>query len=126
MAAAEPLEISIDGRPERAFMVFVGNNAYSGLGLTGRESLQEGVLDVRILRARGPVPVLGVVWRILAGWLPRSQWLPQTLCTEVTMTAPPGTALAHDGEVEEVSGEVRFRSLPGAVRVLVGPPEGRG
>jgi hypothetical protein len=41
-----------------ASLAFVGNGPYSGTGLTGRDSLQEGVLDVRVLPAEGRPPRL--------------------------------------------------------------------
>ena len=57
LRTAAPLEVEIDGLRDRVFLVFVGNNPYSGTGLTGRESLQAGLLDVRILSAaRPPAP----------------------------------------------------------------------
>ena len=34
---------------DRVYLVFAGNNPYTGAGLTGRESLQAGLLDVRVL-----------------------------------------------------------------------------
>jgi diacylglycerol kinase family enzyme len=125
LQGCEPLEIEVDGRPDRAWLVFVGNNPYEGVGLTGRASLQTGLLDVRVLRARRGVPRLGVFAAILLGRLRRGDdWLRQTLCPEVRIRLREATELAHDGEVREASGEVTFRSLPGRVRVVVAPPEG--
>jgi diacylglycerol kinase family enzyme len=125
LRGAEPLEIEVDGRPDRAWLVLVGNNPYEGIGLTGRASLQTGLLDVRVLRAPRGLPRLSVLAAILLGRLRRGDdWLRQNLLPEVRIRLREPTELAHDGEVREASGEVTFRSLPGHVRVVVAPPEG--
>jgi diacylglycerol kinase family enzyme len=119
---AEPLALEIDGVPVSAYLVFVGNGPYSGTGLTGRESLQEGVLDVRVLPAEGRFPRLSALGAILLSPRRRSRWLRQTLRDAVAIRLARAAPLAHDGEVLEVSGEITFRTRPGALRVVVPPP----
>lgn len=53
LRTAKVMDLSIDGEHRRAYLVFAGNNSYTGAGLTARESLQEGVLDVRVLVPAG-------------------------------------------------------------------------
>jgi undecaprenyl-diphosphatase len=115
---ARPLALEVDGRPELAFIVFVGNNPYDRTGLGGRSTLQSGRLDVRILRARGRWPRLGVMVDLLTGRLERSGRLWRSLAPEVVVRLRSAECLARDGEVEDVSGELRFRSRPGALRVI--------
>lgn len=119
---AEPMAIAIDGVPVRAYLLFVGNNAYTGTGLTGRESLRGGVLDVRVMSAVGRTPRLSALGAILLSRHHRSRWLRQTLRGEVTVTLSEPELLAHDGEVRDVSGEITFRCRPRVLRTLV-PPE---
>lgn len=119
LRTAEPIALEIDGVPASAYLVFVGNGPYSGTGLTGRESLQDGVLDVRVLSAAGRLPRLTALGEILLSPRRRSRWLRQTLRDAVTVRLAQPALLAHDGEVREVSGEITFRSRPGALRVLV-------
>lgn len=124
LARACPFRVTVDGREERVWLVFVGNGAYSGMGVTGRESLQSGVLDLRVLRARGPFPRVAVLVRLLAGRLRGSPWLRQALVREVRLGLPEPMPLSLDGEVlDDVAGEIAFRSLPGALRVVVPAPE---
>jgi diacylglycerol kinase family enzyme len=82
------------------------------------------VLDVRVLSAAGRVPRLTALGEILLSPRRRSRWLRQTLRDAVTIRLAQAALLAHDGEVREVSGEITFRSRPGALRVLVPPTEG--
>lgn len=121
---AEPLEITIDGRPERAFLVFVGSDPYRGThALGGRGSLQEGLLDLRVLRARGRWPRAGLVAAMVTGRLVPTRRLVRRLVPALSVSLSEPALLAHDGEVEEVKGEVEFRSLPAAVAVVVPAPE---
>lgn len=122
LRSASPVTVSVDGRPERVWLVFVGNGAYSGVGLTGRERLQEGVLDLRVLRAHGPLPRLTVLARLLAGRLNGSPWLRQSLVREVRLDLPEPLPLSLDGEVAERSGPITVRSRRMALRVVVPEP----
>lgn len=121
---AKPLPLVVDGRRERVWLVFIGNGAYAGMGMTGRDSVQEGVLDLRVLRARGPFPRAAVIARLLVGRLRGSPWLRQTLVRQVRVEVPAGTPLALDGEVSDAAGAIAFRSAPRAVRVVVPPQDG--
>lgn len=124
LRSASPVTVSVDGRPERVWLVFVGNGAYTGVGLTGRARLQEGLLDLRVLRAHGPLPRLTVLARLLAGRLQGSPWLRQSLVREVRLDLPEPVPLSLDGEVSERSGHVPVRALRAALRVVV--PEQTG
>jgi len=125
LRTAEPLGVEIDGERRRVYLIFAGNNSYTGAGLTARESLQEGCLDVRVLSGEGRLPRMSALWAILTSPHGGSRWLTQTLRSEVTVRLDAPAHLAHDGEVREVSGEVRFRSRARCLRVLVPPPLSR-
>lgn len=111
-----------DGRDYRAWMVFVGNGAYgTGLwSLGARESLQGNVLDVRLVRADLPLARCRVAAALLIGRLERSPLLVQVQCQEVELGFD-GDAVdvALDGEVERLKTPLRYRSLGGALEVLV-------
>ena len=122
LRTATPLEVEIDGERDRVFLVFVGNNPYSGVGLTGRESLQAGLLDVRILSAAGRLPRLAALVAILTSRRGASRWLTQSLRSRLDVRLLEPAVLAHDGEVRDVAGEVRFAIRPRALRVVVPDP----
>ena len=119
---ARPLDVEIDGVPDRVYLVFVGNNAYSGAGLTGRESLQAGLLDVRILSAAGRLPRLTALASILTARHGSSRWLIQSLRSRFDVSLGQPAVLARDGETGDVEGDVRFAIRPRALRVVVPDP----
>lgn len=118
---AEPIPMDVDGRPERAYLLFVGNNRYGGeLAMGERDDMQAGVLDVVVLRAHGRRPRAGIVWDIALGRLARSRRLHRWSAARVSVRVRETTALAHDGEAREIgAGTVTFTSRPGALTVIV-------
>lgn len=122
LRTATPLEVEIDGVRDRVFLVFVGNNPYSGTGLTGRASLQSGLLDVRILSAAGRLPRLSALWSILLARRGSSRWLSQSLRSRLEVRLLEPAVLAHDGEARDVVGDIAFAIRPRALRVVAPDP----
>lgn len=117
---ARQIEVAIDGRQMRVFLLFVGNNRYTGsLALGERERLDEGLLDVMVLRSVGRAPRLGVLWELVTGRLPRSRRLLRWAAPTLRVHMADETVLAFDGEVERaLPGRVEFRSLAGELAVV--------
>ncbi len=113
MRHSVPLRVRIGGRPERVWMVFVGNGTYEPDGMAPgfRPRLDTGLLDVRYLRAHGPLSRTRFVLGVLTGTLPRSRSYVQDRVPElrVELVGPPAT-LATDGEVGERGHRFHFRS----------------
>lgn len=123
----DPLEgrIAADGRVRtlEATAVFVGNDRFSTTpGSIGRRSrLDEGVLDVRVVRAR-----TGVLGRATEGWraaIHRPRRVEGTTASEVRIQLLEPRLMAIDGEQEGEVRSVRIVSEPGALRVVTPPPE---
>lgn len=123
MAHFDPLQgtFTTDGRMHRlaANALFVGNNRFStSPGTIGRrERLDEGVLDVRLVRAR-----TGVLGRASAGWRtavsrPRRVMAVAARDVEIDLRRP--RLVAMDGEQGDEEARLSVRSDPGALRVLV-------
>lgn len=116
----------VGGTTYRAWLVFVGNGCYGdGLtDLTSRAALDEAILDVRVLRADRVLARTRTVLALLAGRLAASPLLASTREQDVVveLAGTPDVAVALDGEVVRLRPPLRFRSLPGALTVLV-PPE---
>ena len=114
--------VDVQGRHHRAWLVFVGNGCY-GAGLTdlmSRESLDGALLDVRVLRADVMLARTRTVLALLVGRLGSSPLLVSSEECEATVDLPePEVAVALDGEVVRLKPPLRFRSLPGALTVLV-------
>ncbi|HEX5097219.1 MAG TPA: diacylglycerol kinase family protein, partial [Acidimicrobiia bacterium] len=82
LRAGRRLTVDIDGRPRRAWLVFVGNGAYGEnlVDITTRESLRDGVLDVRIVRADQRFARLRLIVDALRGRLDQSPVLERRTC----------------------------------------------
>jgi undecaprenyl-diphosphatase len=121
------LGVEVDGVRHRAWLVFVGNGAYGEglLDLADRESLDANVLDLRVVRADRPWARLRVLGAVLLGRLARSPLVFAKHCRTCTIdVAQPRVEVALDGEVETLEAPLTYRSVAGALRVLVppGPP----
>jgi undecaprenyl-diphosphatase len=118
--------VTIDGDHFRAWMVFVGNGRY-GQGirdLAAREDLTDHVLDVRVVRGDRRLARLRVVGSLLVGGLDRSQLIECHERRQVDIDLNRSTVeVALDGEVVTLDAPLQYRSLAGALPVLV--PEAR-
>jgi diacylglycerol kinase family enzyme len=118
VASACALRLEIDGRPERVFMVFVGNNRYDGIGQGTRQRLDEGLLDVVVLCAPRRFPRLTLMALAATGRFTRSRFVKRTAQAQVRVRVAESTSLAFDGEARPITGEVLFRSRRAALRVV--------
>lgn len=116
--------VSVDGRRYRAWMVFVGNGRYGKglLRLNSREALDGNCLDFRLARADSPLARARVVLALLGGVLETSPLLVQRETKHLELSLDRDTVeVALDGEVKSLTSPLRYRSLPGALTVLVPP-----
>lgn len=116
--------VGVNGANRRAWLVFVGNGCYGeGLAdLIHRDALDRALLDVRVLRADFTLARTRTVLALLLGRLAASPLLVQIEECDVEVTLrTPTVCVALDGEVVQLSSPLRFRSLPGALTVLVPP-----
>lgn len=119
--------VSVGTRREHAWMVFVGNNRYGEgpLDVASRDRVDEGVLDVRVVRGDQRLSRLRVLVALVSGRLARSPLIARVACDAIDVDPDPRVVeVALDGEVFPMTTPLRFESAPGALRVLV-PPEPR-
>ena len=119
------VEVEVDGTSYRAWMVFVGNGRYGdGLSdLADRGSLDDGVLDLRVVGADRALARTRVVLALLLGRLARSPLVFAATVTSVSLDVERHRVeVALDGEVEMLEPPLRYRSLPRTLPVLVPPP----
>lgn len=115
-------DVEVGGRSHRAWLVFVGNGCYGAAlaDLMNRESLDAALLDVRVLRADVPMARNRTVLALLLGRLGSSPLMVQSEEGEVDVDLrAPTVEVALDGEVVHLAPPLCFRSLPGALTVLV-------
>lgn len=118
--------VTVEGKTFRAWMVFVGNGRYgkSLLDLSSRESLEGGVLDVRILRADGKLARLRAIVALLCGRLDQSRMTVVGAVPEVELGFDRERVdVALDGEILTMDTPLHFACRAGALRVLVPPAD---
>ncbi|MEA2156297.1 MAG: hypothetical protein QOE11_2437 [Solirubrobacteraceae bacterium] len=101
---AEPSELEIDGRPVRAWLIFIGNCCYQpdGPAPSARARLDDGRLDVRLLDASQPFARLRLLVAIVLGRAPSSPALRCWTADELQVHSLAGPLrTARDGEVSD-------------------------
>lgn len=97
----EPLDVELDGRSRRIWMIFVGNCRYhpSGFAPSWRARLDDGELDVRLVDASRPWSRTRLVFAVLTGRLGRCRVYEQRSARQLRVRSPGGPLrLARDGE----------------------------
>jgi undecaprenyl-diphosphatase len=127
LAPGHRVTVRVDGVPCRAWMVFVGNGHYGEnlFDLASRDTLNQHILDVRILRGDHRLSRLRVLAEALLGRISHSTLLDRKLCQRVEIDADLDQVdVAIDGEVETLSPPLRYRSRPSVLAVLIpGDPD---
>jgi diacylglycerol kinase family enzyme len=121
MGSIRRLRVTIDGRSERVWMIWIGNGRFAQEPgqPQKRESLTDGVLDIRILRAGAKFPKLKALKAILGRQAEDSNLIDQrfaTTCTIDFRTARVDVAL--DGELFHLPTPLHVRTAPKALRVM--------
>lgn len=120
LAEAEPIEVRIDGTHRKIWLLFVGASGYQpkGFAPTWRPRLDDGVLDIRYIRADLPLSRVRCTFAALTGALFNSRTYVQQEqeSAHVEVLSEP-LALACDGEVVEPGRNFRFTSRDEALRV---------
>ncbi|MGW2640503.1 phosphatase PAP2 family protein [Streptomyces sp. NPDC001348] len=126
-ADRHPLAVEVGGETRPLWLLFVGNGIYHRMGLAPgrRADLADGLLDVRVVHGSRR-PALRLLAAAAAGPLTRSPAHAAVQVGRLRLAGvEPGTPLAYDGEVTEVSGEVTLEKLPEALTVYRPLPQTR-
>lgn len=106
---SEPVDVELDGRPTRLWMIFIGNCVYHphGFAPSWRRRLDDGQLDIRLVEAGGPRSRARLVLAVLTGNLGRCQIYEERLVRSLHVRSPSGgMRLARDGETFDGSSEL--------------------
>jgi undecaprenyl-diphosphatase len=117
---AEPLDVTLNGEPRAIWTAFIGNCRYepAGLGPSWRPRLDDGRLEVRLLRADLAHSRLRLGMAMLTGQLPRSMAYAEMNVSELRVaSAHARLAIARDGDRTETAGTMLVRKLPRRLEV---------
>jgi diacylglycerol kinase family enzyme len=122
------VRIGIDGRsvPRTAPFVFIGNNEYEIdlFSVKGRKYLDQGKLSLYVANRPGRFGMLRLALRALLGTLAQDKDFESTSAGELWIeTGRKHLHVALDGEVVDMRPPLHYKSLAGALVVLV--PAGR-
>ncbi|MDA2804053.1 diacylglycerol/lipid kinase family protein [Nocardiopsis suaedae] len=121
MSEADPVDIAVHGHTYHAWWVFVGNGRHRTRALlpARRERLDDGMLDVRVLRARRPFRRLrGGLALVLGDWGPASGYK-HWRTPWITITAEAAELrVACDGETAPAPATLRFHKHRGRLAVF--------
>lgn len=96
-----PVEVELDGRRRRVWMVFIGNCRYEPSGFTPswRPRLDDGRLDIRVVDGSAPWSRVRLVLALVTGSLGRCRAYEQRTATTLEVRSRQGPLrLARDGE----------------------------
>lgn len=123
---AEPLRVSAPGleREIEAYLVAVANSAQYGNGafIAPGASVTDGKLELVALPAPGMVSALTQVARLFHGSLDRDRRVTRLSAAEFTILRRAPGPFHTDGEVHMAGREIRIRTLPRALRIVVPLP----
>lgn len=120
LAVAEPMTVTLDGRPESVWMLFVGNGRYAPADQIpmSRPTLSDGVLDVRYLRARMKLSRTRLAVAALTGTLGRSPTYRHLRVNTLTVAnAGEPVSVAVDGEVAGEGRTFDFEARPSLLTI---------
>ena len=103
-------------------LLFIGNNPYNIIGerLGQRDALNTGQLGLYAVHPKSALALIGFALRALLGRAdPARDFVDVSDCAEFTLLGSGAIDVAHDGEVTRMQLPLRFRSLPGALKVKV-------
>ena len=106
----------------RSSLMMVGNNAYrmEGLDAGSRESLTGGMLGVYVVQSDGKLALARLIWQIITGRAREGEELEVHQVTAATVETGSSTMpVARDGEVEQLTLPLQFRTRPRLLEVLV-------
>lgn len=122
------VKIELDGKTflRKTPFVFVGNNEYEMdlYNIGRRPRLNEGELSVYFLHRGGRLGILLLLFHTLTGRVRQWRDFEQVTTSSVTIqTRRKRLPVAFDGEVRVLETPLVYKTLPGALKVVVPPPE---
>lgn len=112
---SDPVEVELDGRKRKLWMIFVGNCRYrpSGFAPTWRDRLDDGRLDVRLVDGSPPWGRTRLLVAVITGTLAKTAIYEETVRTRLRVKCLDGDLrLARDGEIFEGTAQFSIEKSP--------------
>ncbi len=119
---SEPVLVELEGEELALWMIFIGNCRYQpdGFATRRRERLDDGQLDVRLVRAKQPGSRTRLVLALLTGRLLRGRFYEQRYVRSLRVRSHQGPLrLARDGETFDGSADFTVKKCPRPLAVYV-------
>ncbi|GAB3112789.1 bifunctional phosphatase PAP2/diacylglycerol kinase family protein [Streptomyces calidiresistens] len=120
LRTSEPLDIRINGRPHRVWLLFAGNGRYlpDGFAPVHRQAMDEGLLDVRTIDGDTPLARTRLLGAALLGTMSRSRVYTAARLRRLELSGLEGVGtLARDGETAPAPAALVVEKRPGALVV---------
>jgi diacylglycerol kinase family enzyme/membrane-associated phospholipid phosphatase len=116
LRTGKPVDLLVDGRRSRVWLLFVGNCRYEPLGSAPayRPDLADGTFDVRMVEGSQPLARIRLVVAVLLGTLGRCRVYRTWAASSLHVASPHGDPLplCLDGEATETKAAVSLRKRP--------------
>ncbi|MEU5689339.1 phosphoesterase [Streptomyces venezuelae] len=126
LADGAPIDITLDGRPRRLWLLFAGNSRYDppGFAPTYRPTLDDGLLDLRLVDAKHPFARTRLVAAFLTGTLARSRVYQEATATRLRIDGVSEAGdYTRDGEVSPAADTLVLDKRSRALTVYLPAPE---
>jgi membrane-associated phospholipid phosphatase/diacylglycerol kinase family enzyme len=111
LRTSKPVDLLVDGRRRRVWLLFVGNCRYepSGAAPAYRPELADGALDVRLVEGSQPLARVRLITAVLLGTLGRCRVYKTWPAASVRLATPDGSPvqLSLDGETTESAAAIQ-------------------
>jgi diacylglycerol kinase family enzyme/membrane-associated phospholipid phosphatase len=116
LRTSRPVEIVVDGRPRKLWLLFAGNCRYEpeGAAPSYRPDLVDGQLDLRLVDGQQPLARIRLMAAVAMGTLARSRVYRTWTARSVQLATPDGTPvlLSVDGEAMVAEPALTLRKRP--------------
>jgi len=115
------LRLDMEGKRVVTWAVFIGNGRYGeSLGNLGRDDLDDGLLDVRVVLANQKIARIRLLGALLGGRLHQTPVMDQLCTASLEIKTPDCTSMdvAVDGDVVRLRTPLRLRVDRSALTVL--------
>lgn len=125
LADGAPIDVELDGHPRRLWLLFAGNSRYHppGFAPSYRPTLDDGLLDLRIVDGKHPFARTRLITAFLTGTLARSRVYQEITATRLRIDGA-GTAgdCTRDGEVSPAADSLDIDKRNRALTVYLPAP----